>query len=52
MSEFASQGKLGLTGMDERVQLIGGKLEVNSCEGKGTTVVVTVPTELHAGGTV
>ena len=52
LSEFASQGKLGLTGMDERVQLISGKLAVNSCEGNGTTVVVTVPTELHAGGII
>jgi len=50
LSEFASQGKLGLTGMAERVQLIGGKLEVNSQEGKGTTVIVTVPTELRASG--
>jgi PAS domain S-box-containing protein len=51
LSEFASQGKLGLTGMMERVQLIGGKLEVSSEEGKGTTIVVRVPTKLHAGST-
>jgi PAS domain S-box-containing protein len=50
LSEFAGQGKLGLTGMAERVQLIGGKLDVRSQEGKGTTIVVTAPTELHAGG--
>jgi len=49
LSEFASQGKLGLTGMEERVQLVGGKLEVSSWEGKGTTIVVRVPTELYAG---
>jgi PAS domain S-box-containing protein len=49
LSEFASQGKLGLTGMAERVQLIGGKLEVSSQEGKETTIVVRVPTELYAG---
>ena len=48
LSEFASQGKLGLTGMEERVQLIGGRLEVGSWEGKGTTITVRVPTELCA----
>ena len=50
LSEFASQGKLGLTGMEERVQLIGGKLEVSSSEGKGTIVMITAPTELCVGG--
>ena len=51
LSEFASQGKLGLTGMAERAQLVGGKLEVNSQEGKGTTIVIAVPTKLYAGST-
>jgi PAS domain S-box-containing protein len=50
LSEFASQGKLGLTGMAERVQLIGGQLEVKSQEGKGTTVMVRVPAKLHLAG--
>jgi PAS domain S-box-containing protein len=49
LSEFAGQGKLGLTGMAERVQLIGGDLEVSSQEGKGTTIIVKVPTKLYAG---
>jgi two-component system sensor histidine kinase DegS len=49
LREFASQGTLGLTGMVERVQLVGGKLEVNSQEGRGTTIVVRVPTRLYAG---
>ncbi len=49
LSEFAGQGKLGLTGMAERVQLIGGQLEVSSQEGKGTTIVVKVPTKLYTG---
>jgi PAS domain S-box-containing protein len=49
LSDFASQGKLGLTGMAERVQLIGGELEVSSQEGKGTIIVVKVPTKLYAG---
>jgi PAS domain S-box-containing protein len=33
---------LGLVGMRERAALIGGKLEVESAPGKGTTVFVTV----------
>jgi PAS domain S-box-containing protein len=49
LSEFATQGKLGLTGMAERVQLVGGKLDISSQEGKGTTIAVTVPAKLHAG---
>jgi two-component system sensor histidine kinase DegS len=49
LSEFAGQGKLGLTGMAERAQLIGGELEVSSQPGKGTTVTVKVPTKLHMG---
>ena len=43
LSEYAGQGKLGLTGMAERAQLIGGHLEVRSQEGRGTTVMVRVP---------
>jgi PAS domain S-box-containing protein len=50
LSEFASQGKLGLTGMAERVQLTGGQLEVSSQERKGTTIVVRVPIKPYAGG--
>jgi PAS domain S-box-containing protein len=48
LSEFAAQGKLGLTGMAERVQLIGGKLEVSARKGQGTTVMVSVPAKLYA----
>ncbi len=36
------QGHLGLAGMAERAEAIGGKLEVDSKPGKGTTVRVTV----------
>lgn len=50
LSEFAAQGKLGLTGMAERVQLVGGELEVRSQQGKGTTIVVRVPAKLQAAG--
>jgi len=36
-------GKLGLTGMHERARLLSGTLEVQSTLGKGTTLVVEVP---------
>jgi signal transduction histidine kinase len=42
----ASQGGgLGLRGMRERTQAIGGTLRVESAPGKGTTIHVTVPTD-------
>jgi signal transduction histidine kinase len=36
-------GKLGLAGIQERVQLLGGTLKLKSEPGKGTTVVVEAP---------
>jgi signal transduction histidine kinase len=36
-------GKLGLAGMQERVQLLGGNLRLESQPGKGTTVFVEAP---------
>jgi len=50
LSEFAGQGKLGLTGMAERARLIGGEVEVGSQIGKGTTVIVKAPTKLYNQG--
>ncbi len=44
MGDLASVGKLGLAGMQERAQLIRGKLTLQSELGKGTTVTVEVPT--------
>ena len=38
-SNYYSTGKYGLLGMQERAELIDGKLEVHSNLGKGTTVV-------------
>lgn len=47
LSEFAGQGKLGLTGMAERARLIGGEIEVGSQIGKGTTIIVKAPAKLY-----
>jgi PAS domain S-box-containing protein len=52
LSEFAGQGKLGLTGMAERARLIGGEVEVCSQIGKGTTVIVKAPTKLYNQGDI
>lgn len=44
IGDLASAGKLGLAGMQERAQLIGGTLTLQSKPGEGTTVIVEVPT--------
>ena len=44
MGDLASSGKLGLAGMQERAQLVEGKLTIDSETGKGTIVTVEIPT--------
>ena len=39
----ATQGKLGLLGMQERATLAGGSVEIESSPGAGTTVFVRMP---------
>ncbi len=41
--DFAQEGHLGILGMRERVESIGGQLEIRSDKGKGTHVMATVP---------
>ncbi|GAG42574.1 unnamed protein product, partial [marine sediment metagenome] len=36
-------GKLGLAGMQERVQLLGGRLKLESKPGKGTKIFFEAP---------
>ena len=43
LDDFTRSGKLGLAGMQERAQLLCGTLEVKSTPGKGTTVMVEMP---------
>ena len=38
-----TSGNLGLVGMRERAELVGGTLDVRSRPGRGTTIVLTVP---------
>jgi len=43
VGDLVKQGKLGLTGMQERIHLIGGNLKIESKPGGGTTVVIETP---------
>ncbi len=43
VDELPRSGKLGLAGMHERARLLDGTLEVKSTPGKGTTLIVEVP---------
>ena len=41
--EATPRGRLGLLGMRERVELVGGEIEIESSPGAGTSVAVRVP---------
>ena len=41
--EKAGQNTLGLLGMQERANLIGGELDITGVEGEGTTVTIRLP---------
>ena len=43
IGDLAKDGRLGLVGMHERIQLIGGTLQMTSKPQKGTTLVIDVP---------
>lgn len=45
VSDLSSAGKLGIMGMRERAQLLGGTLSIESELGKGTAVIVMIPLE-------
>ncbi|MFC1919302.1 PAS domain S-box protein [Chloroflexota bacterium] len=42
-SDLVKVGRLGLTGMEERAQLLMGTLIIDTCLGKGTTVCAEIP---------
>jgi signal transduction histidine kinase len=42
-NEKSKQQSLGILGMRERAHLIGGEIDINGVEGKGTVVIVRVP---------
>ena len=43
--DLVKLGRLGLAGMQERIQLIGGKLKISSKPGKGTVVTIEAPAD-------
>jgi len=45
VSDLSSAGKLGIMGMQERAQLLGGTLKIESELGKGTAIIVEIPLE-------
>jgi two-component system CheB/CheR fusion protein len=45
-------GRLGLLGMQERVELVGGTLTVESVPGNGTTVIAQVPVPAAGGAQI
>jgi signal transduction histidine kinase len=42
-ASYAQRGSLGMVSMRERTELLGGTLSVDSVEGRGTIVRLTVP---------
>jgi PAS domain S-box-containing protein len=43
LGDMTKNGKLGLVGMQERAQLVGGKLIIQSQPGQGSSITVEVP---------
>ena len=43
ITSLPRDGKLGLAGIQERVQLLGGRVEIDTGKGRGTTVCVEIP---------
>ena len=43
INDLVGSGKLGLAGMQERIGLLGGELDITSEPGKGTKVRVSIP---------
>src|SRR5690606_29605578 len=41
--DFAQEGHLGILGMRERAETVGGNLEIQSAKGKGTQITATIP---------
>lgn len=48
VGDFAATGQLGLLGIYERAQLLGGSLEIKSSPGSGASVYISVPCALKA----
>jgi len=49
LKQAYQENHIGIFGMKERMELLGGKLEIQSEHGQGTTVRATVPTATEKG---
>ncbi|WP_342563322.1 histidine kinase [Paenibacillus sp. FSL R7-0345] len=49
VSEQGSRESFGLVGMRERVELLEGRIEIESEENQGTTIVIHIPTNVEKG---
>jgi two-component system sensor histidine kinase DegS len=49
MGDLARTGKLGMVGMQERAQLLGGTLSIKSKPGEGTNLVIDIPLQKLPG---
>lgn len=52
VKKFSEQGNresFGLVGMRERVELLEGRMEIQSAENQGTTIVIHIPTNVEKG---
>ena len=50
VEEALRSGRLGLLGMRERAEMLGGTLTIESSPGHGTTIYATVPAHLAETG--
>ncbi|MFC3747552.1 sensor histidine kinase [Paenibacillus sp. GCM10012306] len=48
-TEQGSRESFGLLGMRERVELLEGRMEIESAENQGTTIVIHIPTNVEKG---
>lgn len=44
-NKYGDERALGLTAMDERARMLGGALQIGSVKGRGTEIVLTIPTD-------
>lgn len=44
-----SVGRMGLLGMKQRVETLGGDIRINTREGAGTTIILSLPTQSREG---
>lgn len=49
VSEQVNRESFGLVGMRERVELLEGRMEIQSAENQGTTIVIHIPTNVEKG---